>query len=156
MYYFVLIFIENITEAPIKKLAAKLHINREGIPYRCFQAVKMFFIINIGELFFRADTLTDGFAMLGKILTDFHITELFRNISSLKMDEADLVIAAVGIILVAVVGMLHEKNIHIREEIAKWMLPARWALWYATIAIIVLFGAYGVGYTLVEMIYAGY
>jgi hypothetical protein len=116
----------------------------------------MFFIINIGELFFRADTLTDGFAMLGKILTDFHITELFRNISNLKMDEADLVIAAVGIILVAVVGMLHEKNIHIREEIAKWMLPARWALWYATIAIIVLFGAYGVGYTLVEMIYAGY
>ena len=156
MYYFVLIFIENITEAPIIKLAAKLHINREGIPYRCFQAVKMFFIINIGELFFRADTLTDGFAMLGKILTDFHITELFRNISSLKMDEADLVIAAIGIILVAVVGMLHEKNIHIREEIAKWMLPARWVLWYATIAIIVLFGAYGVGYTLVEMIYAGY
>ena len=46
--------------------------------------------------------------------------------------------------------------LELREEIAKWVLPARWGLWYATIVAVVLFGAYGVGYTLVEMIYAGY
>lgn len=156
MYYFVIIFLENITEAPIKKWTTKLHINTESIGYRAFQAVKMFLIINIGELFFRADTLSDGFAMLGRILTDFHITELLDDITSLKMDEADLVIAAIGIVIVTIVGILHEKNINIREEIAKWVLPARWGIWYATIVVIVLFGAYGVGYTLVEMIYAGY
>ena len=156
MYYFVIIFLENITEAPIKKLAEKLHINREGTPYRIFQAIKMFFIINIGELFFRADTLSDGFAMLGKIITNFHISELLYKIDSLKMDEADLVIAAIGIIIVAIVGTLHERGVKIRETIAGWVLPARWSVWYATIVVVVLFGAYGVGYTLVEMIYAGY
>ena len=116
----------------------------------------MFFLINIGELFFRADTLSDGFAMFGKIFTNFHITELLYNIDGLKMDAADLTIAAIGIVIVTIVGILHEKEIHIREEIEKWVLPARWTLWYATIAVVVLFGAYGVGYTLVEMIYAGY
>lgn len=156
MYYFVLIFLENITEAPIKKLAEKLNINRQGSRYRVFQAIKMFLIINVGELFFRADTLTDGFAMLGKIVTNFNITELIYKITLLKMDAADLIIAAIGIIIVAIVGKLHEKGVKIREAIAGWNIVARWSLWYAGAVVVVLFGAYGVGYTIVEMIYAGY
>lgn len=156
MYYFVLIFIENITEEPVQKLAKKWNINRESSGYRMFQAVKMFFIINIGELFFRANTLQDGFAMLGKIVTDFHISELLGKLSSLKMDTADLVVVAIGIVVVAIVGSLHEREIKIREEIAKWALPVRWGVWYAAILAVIMLGAYGTGYSIVEMIYAGY
>jgi len=156
MYYFVLIFIENITEEPVQKLAKKWNINRESSGYRIFQAVKMFFIINIGELFFRANTLQDGFAMLGKIVTDFHISELLGKLSSLKMDVADLVVVAIGIVVVAIVGSLHEREIKIREEIAKWVLPVRWGVWYAAILAVIMLGAYGTGYSIVEMIYAGY
>ena len=116
----------------------------------------MFLIINVGELFFRADTLTDGFAMLGKIVTNFNITELIYKITLLKMDAADLIIAAIGILIVAIVGKLHEKGVKIREAIAGWNIVARWSLWYAGAVVVVLFGAYGVGYTIVEMIYAGY
>lgn len=156
MYYFVLIFIENITEEPVQKLAKKWNINRESSGYRMFQAVKMFFIINIGELFFRANTLQDGLAMLGKIVTDFHISELLGKLSSLKMDTADLVVVAIGIVVVAIVGSLHEREIKIREEIAKWALPVRWGVWYAAILAVIMLGAYGTGYSIVEMIYAGY
>ena len=156
MYYFVLIFIENITEEPVKKLAQKWNINRESSGYRAFQAVKMFFIINIGELFFRANTLQDGFAMLGKIVTDFHISELLGKLSSLKMDAADLLVVAIGIVVVAIVGSLHEREIKIREEIAKWVLPVRWGVWYAAMLAVIMLGAYGTGYSIVEMIYAGY
>ncbi|MBP3677263.1 MAG: MBOAT family protein [Agathobacter sp.] len=156
MYYFVLIFIENITEEPVQKLAQKWNINRESSGYRMFQAIKMFFIINIGELFFRANTLQDGFAMLGKTVTDFHISELLGTLSSLKMDTADLVVVAIGIVVVAIVGSLHEREIKIREEIAKSALPVRWGVWYAAILVVIMLGAYGTGYSIVEMIYAGY
>ena len=156
MYYFVLIFIENITEEPVKKFTDKYHINRESVGYRIFQTVKMFVIINVGELFFRADTLQDGFAMFGRILTKFHINKLMNNISSLKMDAADLIVVILGIVVVAIVGRLHEKNIKIREEIAKWSVPVRWGVWYAAILAVVMLGAYGTGYSIVEMIYAGY
>lgn len=156
MYYFVLIFIENITEDPVKELAKKLHINRDGVGYRVFQTIKMFVIINVGELFFRADTLQDGFAMFGKILTEFHMGELLREVYSLKMDVADLFVVVVGILAVTIVGMLHEREVKIREEIAKWVLPVRWGVWYAAILVVVMFGAYGTGYSIVEMIYAGY
>ena len=51
MYYFVLIFIENILEEPLKKLTEKLHINMESISSE-FSAQSSFFIIVVtGELF---------------------------------------------------------------------------------------------------------
>lgn len=156
MYYFVLIFIENITEEPIAKLAAKLHINREGRVYRAFQSVKMLIIIIMGEMFFRADTLKDGFAMFGRIFSDFHITDLFKNILNLKMDAYEIIVAFIGVVAVTVVGVLRERGVHIREKVAGWKLPVRWVLWYAGIMVVMMFGAYGSGYTVVDLIYAGY
>ncbi|MBP3338184.1 MAG: hypothetical protein J6L69_02120 [Lachnospiraceae bacterium] len=156
MYYFVLIFIENITEEPVKKLTTKLKINRESKGYRLFQAIKLFIIVNVGELFFRANTLTDGFKMFWKMITDFRISEWFEKVGSVKMDEKDLIVVAIGLIIVTVVGFIREKGIDLREKISHWILPARWAFWYAAIIVVVIFGAYGSGYSIVEMIYAGY
>ncbi len=156
MYYFVLIFIENITEEPVKKLAAKLHINRECVGYRIFQTVKLFIIVLVGELFFRANSLKDGFAMFAGIFKNFHISALTSSIFRLKMDRFDLMVVPVGILLVTVVGAMKEKNIDIRRGVSKWVIPARWVFWYAAIMLIVIFGAYGSGYTAVDLIYAGY
>lgn len=156
MYYFILITLENILESPAQKLTAKLHINRDGVGFKIFRMVKLFIIVNIGELFFRAETVKDGFMMLGRIISNFHITKLFSKIYNLGMDEPDVYTALVGLIIVCIVGILHEKNIRIRESISKWKLPVRWAFWYAAIIFIILFGAYGAGYASVDMIYAGY
>ena len=156
MYYFVLIFLENILEEPVTKLTAKLKINREGKGYRIFRLIKLLVIVNLGEMFFRAETVGTGFAMLGRILTNFHITELGDHIYSLGMDRYDAVVALIGILIVLVVDILHEKNVQIRKTISGWALPARWVFWYAAIFIVIIFGAYGAGYTVVDMIYAGY
>ena len=156
MYYFVLIFLENILEEPVTKLTAKLKINREGKGYRIFRLIKLLVIVNLGEMFFRAETVGTGFAMLGRILTNFHITELGDHIYSLGMDYYDAAVALIGILIVLVVDILHEKNIQIRKAISGWALPARWVFWYAAIFIVIIFGAYGAGYTVVDMIYAGY
>lgn len=156
MYYFVLIFLENILEEPVTKLTAKLKINREGKGYRIFRLIKLLVIVNLGEMFFRAETVGTGFAMLGRILTNFHITELGDHIYSLGMDRYDAAVALIGILIVLVVDILHEKNVQIRKAISGWALPARWVFWYAAIFIVIIFGAYGAGYTVVDMIYAGY
>ena len=156
MYYFVLIFLENILEEPVTKLTAKLKINREGKGYRIFRLIKLLVIVNLGEMFFRAETVGTGFAMRGRILTNFHITELGDHIYSLGMDRYDAAVALIGILIVLVVDILHEKNIQIRKAISGWALPARWVFWYAAIFIVIIFGAYGAGYTVVDMIYAGY
>ena len=156
MYYFVLIFIENITEEPVKKLTAKLKINRESKAYRVFQAVKLFLIVIVGELFFRADTVKDGFLMIGRVFTDFGLRTIVEDYSMLGLDTFDWIIVIAGVVGVSFVGILHEKGISVREKIASWSTPVRWVFWYAGIMAVVFLGAYGFGYTAVDLIYAGY
>lgn len=156
MYYFVLIFLENVLEEPVSRLTKRLHINREGRGYRIFRLVKLLIIVNLGEMFFRAETVGTGFRMLGQILTDFHISSLVNTVFSLGMDHYDAVVGLIGVCIILAVDIIHEKNISIREVISGWALPVRWGIWYAVIAVVVVFGAYGVGYTVVDMIYAGY
>ena len=55
-----------------------------------------------------------------------------------------------------IVGAFKEKNIEIRRKVSGWVIPARWVFWYAAIMLVIIFGAYGSGYTAVDLIYAGY
>lgn len=154
MYYFVLIFIENITEAPKEKLIKSMHIHTEKIGWKLLTGLKLFLIINLGELFFRAKTLEQGFSMVRKILTDFHISALWD--FNFGIDKFDILLSIAGIFVVLIIDIIHEKGISIRDRVASLRLPARWGFWYAVIFSIVLFGAYGAGYTVIDMIYAAY
>ncbi|MDE5778809.1 MAG: MBOAT family protein [Lachnospiraceae bacterium] len=154
MYYFVLIFLENITEAPRKKWIARMHINTEKIGWRLLTGVKLFVIINLGEMFFRAETVAQGFGMLGKICTDFHISVLKE--ADIGLDKYDIILAVASLFVVFLVDIIHEKGISIRNKVASFKMPLRWSFWYAVIFLIVIFGAYGAGYTIVDMIYAAY
>lgn len=154
MYYFVLIFIENITEAPIEKFIERKNIHTEKIGWRLLTALKLFIIVNVGELFFRASSITQGFGMLRRIFTSFHISVLKE--MDFGLDNYDILLSLGGIFIVLVVDIIHEKGISIREKVASLHLPLRWSFWYAVIFCIVIFGAYGAGYTVVDMIYAAY
>lgn len=154
MYYFVLIFLENITEAPKKKLIERMNIHTDKIGWKLLRGLKLFVIINLGEMFFRAKTVAQGFDMLKNICFDFHISSLLG--TDFGIDKYDILFSMMGIFIVFVVDILHEKGISIRERVASFRLPLRWGFWYAVILCIVIFGAYGAGYTIVDMIYAAY
>ncbi len=154
MYYFVIIFLENILEEPSKKLTERLKINREKAYFKALQIIKLLFIVIMGEMFFRADSVGAGFRMFGKIMTSFHITMLRE--TNFSVDSYDLACAIIFTIVVFIVDIIKEKGIDIREKITGFKLPVRWIIWYAMIILIVIFGAYGKGYTMVDMIYAAY
>ena len=154
MFYFVLIFIENITEEPVRKLTEKLHIDRHARWYKMFKILKLLIIVNIGEMFFRAESVSAGFLMLRKIIFHFRPSGYF--ISNLGLGADDFVIVLLGVLLVMIVDVLHEKNILVRERVNALKLPVRWGVWYAAIMFVVIFGAYGAGYTVTDMIYASY
>ncbi len=92
--------------------------------------------------------------MLGRILTNFHISIL--NAMDFGLDNYDILLSMAGIFIVLMVDIIHEKGISIRDKIASCRLPVRWGFWYAVIFFIIILGAYGAGYTVVDMIYAAY
>ncbi len=158
MYQFTLILMGNIFEPLIIKICKKIHINRENIIYRIIQSVKMTLFVFIGELFFRAPTVTIGFKMLKKVFTSFNLGTTLKSgeFLSLGLDIYDFLVIIGALIVIFIIGLLKEKKHNIREELSKKNIVLRWGIIYALLIAIVIFGAYGAGYQPAEPIYADF
>lgn len=157
LYYFVLIFLSNVFEPMIQSGADRLGVNRNGVVYQIFQRTKLLIIVFIGEMFFRAATLTAGMEMFGKIFTDFRFGQLTDGtLLHLGISAADYAAVFGGFITVLTVGLIHERGISIRDRIAEFRLAPRWSIYYGTVFLVIIFGAYGPGYRPVDLIYAGF
>ena len=134
-----------------------MHINRQSVVYHSLQVVKTTIIVCFGELFFRAHGLWAGLYMFRNIFTNFSL-ETFKDGSVLKlgMDIQDFIIVLLMVLLVFAVGVLQERGVNIRDALSKKNTAVRWAVGYAMILSIVIFGAYGAGYIPVEPIYANF
>ncbi len=154
MYHFVCILLGNIFEPWIVKLCGLLHIKRESKPYIVFRIVKTWFFIFLGELFFRAPSMSVAFGMLGNMLSfkGMFPHELLRY----GLDGKDYIVLFISIIVLFVVGILREKNINIREKIAEKPIYVRWLIYYLLIFSVILLGAYGSEYIPVDPIYADF
>ena len=138
-------------------LSAKLHINREKAWYKGLQIIKTTLLVFIGELFFRATSVKAGFEMLGKMFTNFTLNS-FKDGTILKlgMDLPDFIIVAIFTVVVFIISVMHEKDISIRKEISKKNIVIRWTFYYLIIFSIIIFGAYGLNYEVVQPMYANF
>ena len=157
MYHFALILTANIFEPFVKACADKLHINRQSKVYYSLQVVKTTILVCFGELFFRAHGLRAGLYMFKNIFTNFSL-ETFKDGSILKlgMDIQDFLVVGLMLLLVFVVGILRERGENVRAKLNQKNAAVRWAVGYAMILSIVIFGAYGAGYVPVAPIYANF
>ena len=154
MYYFVLILIENILEEPFLKALARLKMDEDAVPVRVFRYFKLVFIVMIGEMFFRAETLAKGIEMFKKIFTDLRFDVLVSNLENIGIDRYGYAIIIIGTLTVAVVETLKEFGFPLRRRIEALPTPVRFAFWYICIFVVIIFGAYGTGYDAADLLYA--
>ena len=155
MYHFVLILIGSLISPLVKKTNQRFGINSESIAYKTFQMIRTTILVIIGELFFRAEGLRNGFSMFWKMLTDFSFTSFNRELLlKSSLGYKDFAITAVTLVIVFAVSVINEKGISVRDTLAKKNIVIRWAVLYALIMYIVIFGAYGFGYMPVDPLYA--
>lgn len=153
LYHFVMISVGNITRTPFNKLYAKLNIQNSKI-LKGLQIIKTGFLVILGELIFRAETVGSAFTMLGKIFTSFKVSSW--EIPSLGLDVSDLFILVVALIAILIISILREKGISVREKLANKNIIFRWFIYYLLIFSIIIFGAFGPGYAPVDPIYADF
>ncbi|MEG0770640.1 MAG: MBOAT family O-acyltransferase [Clostridia bacterium] len=157
MYYFFLIVLSNFTAPLSNKILAFLHINKHNPIYIGWQILRTVILVNIGELFFRANGFQAGFVMFKKMFTNFNVADFTNGfLLKLGMDKKDFIVVIAAVILVFVISIFHEKNIHLRDEIAKRNIFIRFTIYYIAILLVIIFGAYGGTYTPVPMMYAGF
>lgn len=155
MYHFAFILGGNLLGPVVKSFNSRLNIDSQWFSYRLFQMIRTAVFVVIGELFFRAEGLWNGLKMFRLILTDFTFTSLNAELLDYcGVDYLDFVIIGITLIIVFTVSVLNEKGVKVRESIAEKNIVVRWGIYYAMILMIVIFGAYGVGYVPVDPLYA--
>ncbi len=167
LYYFVLILLGGLVEPLAQAGCAKLHIDRQGRPWRAFQLVRTLVVVFVGELFFRAEGLDAGLYMFGQLVGNFTLDSFFNGgfmaigmtfpsvtTQVIGLSVADYAAVGVFVVLLLVVALIEERGVCITERLAQKNLAIRWAVLYALILAIVIFGSYGVGTAPLDPIYA--
>ncbi|MCM1121609.1 MAG: MBOAT family protein [Eubacterium sp.] len=150
------IVMEEVLASPCARLMEKCHINPKGKGIGAVRIVRTFFLVCIGDLFFRAASVQDAFAMLKYAVSVRNPSVLWNGaLLGLGLDLVEIGIAAGALMILYVVSLLQTKG-SVRDRIAGRVLPIRWIIWYALLFAVILFGCYGPGYSAGEFIYQGF
>lgn len=138
------------------RLMEKLRINPKSRFVELFRILRTFFLVNIGFVFFRADSTAHAWGLLKEAAGVWNIGVLFDgSLFNLGLDFIEFTIAVVSLLILLAVSLLQQKG-SVRERIEKKKLPVRWMIWYALLFYTILLGYYGPGYSAAEFIYQGF
>lgn len=150
------IVMEELLEAPCARLMEKFSINAKGRMIGAVRIIRTFFLVCIGDLFFRAESVGAAFAMIKGAVSVWNPAILWNgSLTQLGLDTIELGIAVISLLLLLLVSCLQQKG-SVRDRIAKKALPFRWILWYALLFYVILLGCYGPEYSAAEFIYQGF
>lgn len=157
MYYFVIIAFGMILEPLFLSLFSRTKLNRESKFLNGLRWIRTMLIVNFGMMLFRSHGISKAISMLTKMIQDFNVNQIMDgSLLNKGMDIHDFGIILFGLAIMIIVGFLKENGIQIRIQIAQWKSYVRIPFYYGAMLFLVIFGAYGYGYAIVELIYANF
>ena len=165
LYHFVLILLASLFAPVFKKVNGALHLTPENKAFRLFQMLRTTFLVILGEIIFRADNMAMAGNMLRRIFTDFGepFSKYYSILGWMKTladstlcSVRDLQIVGVAAVILLAVSVLQERGGDIRSRLSARPAWQRWAVWYALLLFILIFGAYGPGYVAIDPMYANF
>ncbi|MBD5551423.1 MAG: MBOAT family protein [Lachnospiraceae bacterium] len=136
-----------------KRGADKQFVLENNGAYRLFQIIRTILLMSCLRSFdcYRDVPLT--FRMFGSMITGGNWHVLWDgSLLGLGLGAVDYAILAVGLLLLISVSLIQRSG-SVREKIAAKPYPVRFAVWYGLFLIVLLMGAYGIGYDASQFIY---
>lgn len=156
LLHWVYIVSEELLAPVCGRFMEKCGIRAEGRAVSLLRIFRTFLLVCIGDLFFRAASVGDAFAMLGRAVTVWNPSILWNGaLFGLGLDWIEVAITGLSLLLLFMVS-LHQQKGSVRDKIGGWALPVRWVIWYALLFAVILLGCYGPGYSAGEFIYQGF
>ena len=150
------IVMEELLAPPCARIMERISLSAEGKFVTGIRILRTFFLVCIGDLFFRAASVGDALAMLKGAVIIWNPQILWDgSLLELGLDGVETMVAVVSLLLLWVVSLAQRKG-SVRDAVAKRPLLIRWVLWYALLFAVILLGYYGPGYSAAEFIYQGF
>lgn len=154
LYMAVFVSSGTLLEDFYAKCREKFKIKEESKGWHLFQIFRTFLIITMSRFVNLAKDVPDFVQMFKAAFTNFNPWVLFDNsLYDLGLDAQNFWLMMFSILILIVVDYTQEKNIKIRETLSKTNIVVRWAVYYAAIFALIIFGMYGPGYDAASFIY---
>ena len=123
---------------------------KDNVFFQLFQIIRTIFLMSCLRMFDCYRDVSQTIKMFGTMFTKWNGSSV--NLLTLGLEVVDFVIIIVGVILLIVISMLQSKC-SVRLQIRKCPVMIRFVIWYGLFLVVLLFGAYGVGYDATQFIY---
>ena len=150
---FVVIMISQELEPLYEKFHKRFSVKGK-VPYEAFQILRTFLLMSCIRMFdcYRDVPLT--FKMVGTMFTKFNIGELFNgSLLSIGLSVADYVVLIVGFIVVFTVSLFKVRVGNVRTVLLQKPPIVYFGIMAVMIMLLIVFGAYGIGYDSSQFIY---
>ena len=145
-----------LLEAAYARLKDLLGIDENLLFWQIFRMIRTFIILSVGRIFTKMPTAESGMTVIRSIGNQLRDLSFLSSLKNLGIDDRNWTVLLVATLVLFLVDFLHEKNVHIRENVAKQHIIFRWSLYYLAIIVILVFGIYGPAYNASEFIYQGF
>lgn len=150
------IVMEELLAPPCGRMIDRFHINPESRILGGIRILRTFFLVCIGDLFFRSESAGTAFRMLRNAVSVWNPQIIWNGgLLQLGLERLEFGIAVFSLLLLFIVSLMQQKG-SVRERIGQLKLPIRWMIWYALLFYVILFGYYGPGFSASEFIYQGF
>ena len=121
--------------------------------YKIFQVGRTLLLLCVLKLFDCYRSVSDTFRMLASMFTERNWGILWDgSLLKLGLTALDYGIVAAGVVLMLAVSLV-QRGGSVRDRIAARPYPVRFAVWYGLFLVVLLMGAYGIGYDASQFIY---
>lgn len=143
---------------PLKEWGMKVSGMKRGcFAHRLFSRLFTCFLVMAAWIFFRAENTSKAIYMVCHMFMKWNPWILVSGqLYALGLAEEEWVLLVLCVILLLVVGLLHEKGVSVRDAFAGQPLVFRWLVLFTGIFVILIAGIYGPGYDSAQFIYGGF
>ncbi len=141
LYNGIIIALSNLLAPLYTKLLQALHIPVKSRAWTVFQILRTFVLVNISWYFDMGSSLSAAFAMMRNTFRGLSPAALTDgSLLSLGLGKADFLVLGAGCAVLFTVSLLQERNVKIRESLAKKPLIVRLSLYLLLLFSIPLLG----------------
>ena len=155
LYYFLIMLLGTIFEPVFVRMFSKSKIDRKGKLMSAWAVIRTLLLVNWGMAMFKADTIGHSGAIVWRSFTNVSINDIiYGTLFERGTDRHDYLIILIGVIIMLIVAILKEKGKDPLKSVSTGRIYIKWPVMMGLIISVLILGAFGPNYGVVDNIYA--